>query len=75
MSLATGELHGVEALVRWHHPERGLLAPEDFIEPAEHTGVIRPLTMWVVAEALAQADRWRAEGLEIPVAVNRPCAR
>ena len=63
-------LRGVEALVRWPHPERGLLAPEEFIEPAEHTGVIRPLTMWVVREALDQADRWRAEGLDVPVAVN-----
>jgi diguanylate cyclase (GGDEF)-like protein len=70
VALATGSLRGVEALVRWRHPERGLLAPEDFIEPAEHTGLIRPLTMWVVAEALDQADRWRAQGMDIPVAVN-----
>jgi diguanylate cyclase (GGDEF)-like protein len=70
VALDGGALRGVEALVRWPHPERGLLAPEEFIEPAEHTGVIRPLTMWVVREALAQADRWRAEGLDVPVAVN-----
>ena len=70
VALEGGALRGVEALVRWPHPERGLLAPEEFIEPAEHTGVIRPLTMWVVREALDQADRWRAEGLDVPVAVN-----
>ncbi len=70
VALDDGALRGVEALVRWRHPERGLLAPEEFIEPAEHTGLIRPLTMWVVREALDQAERWRAEGLELPVAVN-----
>ena len=60
----------VEALVRWPHPERGVLSPEAFIEPAEHTGVIRPLTLWVIQSALAQADRWRAAGLDLRVAVN-----
>ena len=70
VELATGRTSGVEALVRWHHPERGVLAPQDFIEPAEHTGLIRPLTLWVVEAALAQADRWRADGLELRVAVN-----
>ena len=70
IELATGTLRGVEALVRWRHPERGLLAPQEFIELAEHTGLIRPLTLWVVEAALNQADRWRAAGLELPVAVN-----
>ena len=70
VELASGRLRGVEALVRWHHPERGVLSPEDFIEPAEHTGVIRPLTMWVLHSALRQSDRWRADGLDIPVAIN-----
>jgi EAL domain-containing protein (putative c-di-GMP-specific phosphodiesterase class I) len=70
VELATGRLRGVEALVRWNHPRRGVLVPEDFIEPAEHTGVIRPLTMWVVQAALSQADRWRSDGLDIPVAIN-----
>jgi diguanylate cyclase (GGDEF)-like protein len=70
VELTTGLMRGVEALVRWHHPERGVLSPEEFIEPAEHTGVIRPLTMWVVQSALSQADRWRADGLDIPVAIN-----
>src|SRR5205085_3758186 len=70
VELATGRVLGVEALVRWEHPERGLLTPQDFIEPAEHTGLIRPLTLWVIDAALAQADRWRADGLDLRVAVN-----
>ena len=70
VELATGRLRAVEALVRWPHPERGELSPEAFIEPAEHTGVIRRLTLWVIQSALAQADRWRASGLDLRVAVN-----
>jgi diguanylate cyclase (GGDEF)-like protein len=70
IELATGRLRAVEALVRWTHPERGELAPEAFIEPAEQTGVIRRLTLWVIRSALAQADRWRAAGLDLRVAVN-----
>jgi diguanylate cyclase (GGDEF)-like protein len=70
IELATGTLRGVEALVRWRHPERGLLAPQEFIALAEHTGLIRPLTLWVVQAALNQADDWRAAGLDLPVAVN-----
>ncbi len=70
VELATGRLAAVEALVRWPHPERGELSPEAFIEAAEHTGVIRPLTLWVIQSALAQADRWRAAGLDLRVAVN-----
>jgi diguanylate cyclase (GGDEF)-like protein len=70
VELATGKVRGVEALVRWRHPERGLLAPQEFIELAEHTGLIRPLTLWVVEAALKQADGWRAAGLVLPVAVN-----
>jgi diguanylate cyclase (GGDEF)-like protein len=70
VELETGRLRAVEALVRWPHPERGELSPEAFIEPAEHTGVIRRLTMWVVRSALDQADRWRASGLDVRVAVN-----
>jgi diguanylate cyclase (GGDEF)-like protein len=70
IELATGTLRGVEALVRWRHPERGLLAPQEFVGLAEHTGLIRPLTLWVVEEALKHADGWRAAGLDVPVAVN-----
>jgi diguanylate cyclase (GGDEF)-like protein len=68
--LADGTVPAVEALVRWRHRERGLLPPQAFIEPAEHTGLIRPLTLWVIRAALDQADRWREEGLDLRVAVN-----
>jgi diguanylate cyclase (GGDEF)-like protein len=70
VDLADGRVRAVEALVRWRHPERGLLPPQAFIEPAEHTGLIRPLTLWVIRAALEQADRWREEGLDLRVAVN-----
>ncbi|MBP1641654.1 MAG: diguanylate cyclase/phosphodiesterase with sensor(s) [Acidobacteria bacterium] len=61
VSLADHTLDGFEALVRWHHPERGLLLPASFIGVAEETGVILPLGMWVLEEACAQLARWRAE--------------
>ncbi len=70
VEIATGRLTAVEALVRWPHPQRGPLAPEAFIEAAEHTAVIRSLTLWVVRSALSQAERWRESGLDIRVAVN-----
>jgi diguanylate cyclase (GGDEF)-like protein len=70
IDLADGRLRGVEALVRWQHPERGLMPPAEFVGLSEHTGLVRPLTHWVVREALAQARRWREQGLAVPVAVN-----
>ncbi len=66
----TGELAGVEALVRWLHPERGLIPPDRFIPLAEQTGLIRPLTQWVIRTALEQCRIWRDQGLVMPVAVN-----
>jgi EAL domain-containing protein (putative c-di-GMP-specific phosphodiesterase class I) len=60
----------VEALVRWRHPTRGLMAPGDFIALAEHTGLIRPLTLLVLRKALCQGRLWRERGLDISVAVN-----
>ena len=61
---------GVEALVRWRHPERGLLNPVDFIGVSEQTGLITPLTMFVLRTALRQCAEWSAAGHEIGVAVN-----
>jgi diguanylate cyclase (GGDEF)-like protein len=69
-SIATGEVDGVEALVRWNHPERGMIPPNDFIPLAEHTGLISRLTVYVLDAALRQCAVWRAQGLDITVAVN-----
>jgi diguanylate cyclase (GGDEF)-like protein len=65
-----GSLHGVEALVRWQHPERGLLPPAEFIPAAERTGLIHALTDVVLAAAVAQARLWYDAGQPTPVAVN-----
>ena len=63
-------LVGVEALVRWQHPTRGLLAPGEFIPLAEHTGLIRPLTLEVLRKAARQWRAWHEDGIEVTVAVN-----
>ena len=68
--LASGRPVAVEALVRWRHPELGLLAPDRFVPLAEETGLIRPLGRWVLEHAVAEAARWRSLGHELPVAVN-----
>jgi len=63
-------LTGVEALVRWRHPERGLIPPDEFIPLAEATGLIKGLTERVLALALSQCCAWRRAGLRLPVSVN-----
>jgi diguanylate cyclase (GGDEF)-like protein len=68
--LDTGRITGVEALVRWEHPERGLIPPNDFIPLAERTGVIRPLTWLILRKALEQSRRWSDQGLDLRLAVN-----
>ncbi len=70
VDLASGALVGVEALLRWRHHSHGWLQPQEFIPLAERTGLIRPLTRWVLGEALAQAARWEKDGLILTVAVN-----
>jgi diguanylate cyclase (GGDEF)-like protein len=65
-----GVVTGVEALVRWRHPLRGLIPPIDFIPIAERTGLYAPLTRWVLEEALRQAAIWSAIGVELTMAVN-----
>jgi diguanylate cyclase (GGDEF)-like protein len=70
VALATGAVVGVEALVRWRHPHRGLIFPDEFVPLAEHSGLMHRLTAYVVDSALEQAARWWSVGLEIPVAVN-----
>ena len=61
---------GTEALVRWIHPERGFIPPNDFIPIAERTGLIKPLTRHVLETAVRQCAEWRAAGLDLHVAVN-----
>ncbi|MFE2044290.1 putative bifunctional diguanylate cyclase/phosphodiesterase [Streptomyces sp. NPDC059477] len=65
-----GEVAGLEALVRWVHPERGKVPPDEFIAIAESSGLMPHLTEYVLDTALAQVARWRAQGLFVPVAVN-----
>ena len=67
---ATGEIRGVEALVRWTHPRRGLLMPDSFIPLAEHSGLIRELTDCVLDMAVEQCARWSEAGRAVTVAVN-----
>jgi EAL domain-containing protein (putative c-di-GMP-specific phosphodiesterase class I) len=68
--LASGALEAVECLVRWNHPERGLLYPDSFLSLAETTGYVTTITGWVLEAALAQCAQWRAQGLDIAAAVN-----
>lgn len=70
LDMRTATLAGAEALVRWCHPRRGMIPPAEFIALAEYTGLIQPLTDYIVAEALAQLRSWLDEGLELAVAVN-----
>ncbi|MGH2682868.1 MAG: putative bifunctional diguanylate cyclase/phosphodiesterase [Actinomycetota bacterium] len=68
--LGSGRIRGVEALVRWHHPTRGLLTAEEFVPLAESTGLIKGLTLLVLEAGLRQLRTWRRSGMEITVAVN-----
>jgi diguanylate cyclase (GGDEF)-like protein/PAS domain S-box-containing protein len=71
MNLRTGAVVGAEALIRWRHPDRGLVEPAQFVPIAEDCGLIRPIGRWVVHEACRQAQAWQDDGLRpIPVSVN-----
>jgi len=70
INLVTREIAGVEALVRWRHPEHGLLLPGRFMPEAEGSEVIEPLTTWVLDAALRQQKVWRDQGIDLTMAVN-----
>jgi len=70
IDLRTGAMTSVEALVRWMHPKRGLVGPDEFIPLAERTGLIKRLTRTVLTEAIRQARAWELAGLRVPIAVN-----
>ncbi|HEU0167106.1 MAG TPA: EAL domain-containing protein [Chloroflexota bacterium] len=70
VDLATGRLVDVEALVRWRHKERGLVGPDNFIPLAERTGLIKPMTHWVVSQSLRDCRAWHEAGLHVGVAIN-----
>ncbi|HFC54165.1 MAG TPA: EAL domain-containing protein [Gammaproteobacteria bacterium] len=70
IDISKRDVVGVEALVRWQHPQQGLLPPMEFIPLAEQTGLIRPLTVWAIDQALQQASIWGLQGHNITVSVN-----
>ena len=70
IDLLRARVTGVEVLLRWQHPEHGIIAPDQFIPVAERTGLIIPLTLWVLQQSLIQCRQWNEMGLDISVAVN-----
>jgi EAL domain-containing protein (putative c-di-GMP-specific phosphodiesterase class I)/DNA-binding NarL/FixJ family response regulator len=70
VDMGTGEIIGAEVLVRWRHPVDGLLSPNMFISMAEHHEIIEDLTVGVITETLAQAQRWKTEGMALELSVN-----
>jgi EAL domain-containing protein (putative c-di-GMP-specific phosphodiesterase class I) len=70
LALSTRQVTGVEALVRWHHPELGMLDPQEFVTIVEATGLIDPLTEFVLDRSLQQCRSWLDRGLTLSVAVN-----
>jgi diguanylate cyclase (GGDEF)-like protein len=70
MDIARQHVIGAEALLRWYHPRLGPIAPDDFIPQAEQSGIIKPLTYWILDSAIQQCAEWNAAGMPITVSVN-----
>ena len=70
ISMLRSRICGVEALLRWQHPRKGMIFPDVFIPLAEESGLIEPLTQWVIDAALQQCEKWRRRGLDFSVSVN-----
>ncbi len=70
MNLRTGRIAGVEALLRWNHPDHGLLLPAEFLPTAEEAGLSGDIDTWVLQRACTEAARWQKDALRIPVGVN-----
>lgn len=70
VNMHTGEIIGAEALIRWQHPQRGLLQPGEFLPAIENNSLACELGEWVIATALTQFEHWQADGLDLPISVN-----
>ncbi len=70
IDIPTGKVNGAEALVRWQHPEHGIIPPDEFIGIAEQNGLIDSLTYWVIEAAIKQCSAWHESGMNIKVAIN-----
>jgi len=70
INVTTNQVVGAEALLRWNHPKRGFIQPDEFIPLAEQTGLIKPLTKWVLKKAIAQCAEWKNKNINLSISVN-----
>ncbi len=75
LEVASGRLVGAEALLRWRHPQRGMVPPSEFVQLAEEKGLIREIGAWVLERACQTLERWHGLGLDIPLAINLSSAQ
>lgn len=70
IDIATNKVVSAEALLRWNHPQRGFIKPGEFIPLAEQTGLIKPLTQWVIEKSITQCAKWKSKNINVDVSVN-----
>ena len=70
INISSNEVIGVEALLRWNHPQRGFIQPVEFIPLAEQTGLIKPLTQWVIEKAIIQCAEWEKKNIDLTISIN-----